>query len=95
MTRNDAMKKVAEALRMIQEMSGRPLDEITEDTVPIGGLAGFDSLNGVEVAVIVGAVTEKGLVNVCVSEDGRRALSVGEITDAVLRLASNRNGRRK
>jgi hypothetical protein len=57
MTRNDAIKKVAEALRMIQKISGRPVDEITEGTIPIGGLAGFDSLNGVEVAVIVGAMT--------------------------------------
>jgi hypothetical protein len=92
MTRNDAVKKVAEALRMIQEMSGRPADEIAEDTIPIGGLAGFDSLNGVEVAVIVGAISAGGLVNICVSEDGRRALSVGEIADSVLRLASKGKG---
>jgi len=90
MTKADAINKVVGAVRMIQEMSGLPVGDLTEATIPIGGVVGFDSLNGVEVAVIVGATNTRGLVNICVSDDGRRALSVGEIADSLIRLVSTR-----
>ena len=53
------MQTIAEIQRLvvtkiceIQELSGRPIPEIIEDTLkPINGFEGFDSLNAIEVTV--------------------------------------------
>lgn len=88
MTKQEAVTKVIGTLKMIQDMSGRPVEVIDEKTKPIGGLPGFDSLNGVEFGVFLGAVKGGGLVNICVSDDGRRALTIGQIADNLVRLAA-------
>lgn len=50
MDRAEITTRVISALCELQETSGRPLPEqVGEDTCPMGGLEGFDSLNAIEV----------------------------------------------
>lgn len=50
MNREEITTIVISAVCELQETSGRPLPErVGEDTCPIGGLEGFDSLNTIEV----------------------------------------------
>ena len=56
MTVKEVEYALSEAVREIQALSGRPVEGIDPDSKPIGGVPGFDSLNGVEVGAIV---TEK------------------------------------
>lgn len=93
MTREELVDKVIDVLRTIQVISGRPVATITEETKPIGDLVGFDSLNGVELAAILNVVGPKGsLVNVCVSPDGRHALSVEQISEYILQVSESGKG---
>ena len=80
-----------EILKQVQEMSGRPIEDLTESDTPIGGLAGFDSLNGIEVTTLAAVRLNceiSGEVNLFVSEDGRRALTVREVAQRMKRLLS-------
>ena len=89
MTYKKAVKLVIQIVSEIQEISGRELVKFSEKTVPIGGVPGFDSLNGVEFAAMVDGVAEIGDVgNLCASQDGTRALSVKEIADRIVELTS-------
>jgi hypothetical protein len=89
-----------DSLKQVQEMCGRPTQELTELDQPIGGLAGFDSLNGIEVTMLVATRLKcdiPGDVNLFVSEDGRRALTVKEIAGRMKKLLptdGNRNNAR-
>lgn len=72
-------------LEVQAELSGRQVDvDVNEDTVPIGDLSGFDSLNGIELTTML--PTKLGWLgqNLCVSEDGKRALTIGEMADRLL-----------
>jgi len=80
-----------EILREVQEMSGRPAEELAEGDTPIGGLAGFDSLNGIEVTTMLAARLKceiSGEVNLFISADGCRALTVREVAQRVKKLLS-------
>ena len=89
MTYKEAVKLVKKTVLDIQEVSGRDLIRVNENTVPIGGAPGFDSLNGVELAAMVDDVAKIGDVgNLCASPDGTRALSVKEIAERVVELTS-------
>lgn len=90
MTHNESVELVIRTVLEIQEISGRDTVRINEKTVPIGGVPGFDSLNGVEFAAIVDEVVSIGDVgNLCASKDGKRALSISEIADRILEYTSN------
>lgn len=64
----------------IQQLSGRPYQEITDDTVPLHDLCDFDSLNAEEVTVRVAV-----LLNIDVQHhtrlfaDGRHPISIRQI----------------
>ena len=84
MDKIEVMQKVNHAVTQVQEASGRPLENINHSTRPIKDVAGFDSLSGVEATVILSESLGGDLpddYNPFVSEDGRRALSVSEVTD--------------
>lgn len=53
MTQEDVERALADAVREIQTLSGRAVDGIGPDAKPIGGIPGFDSINGVEVGALV------------------------------------------
>ena len=89
MTYIEAVELVIQTVSEIQELSGRDLVKVNEKTVPIGGVPGFDSLNGVELAAMVDDFAEIGDVgNLCASQDGTRALTVKEIADRIVELTS-------
>jgi hypothetical protein len=86
--RQELVRMVVELLHKIQEISGREIpSHMTERTIPIGGLPGFDSLNGIELTVMLPESVRWSGRNLCVSEDGRKALSIGEIADRLLNSA--------
>ena len=83
MSRDGVMEKVIQAVAQVQEASGRAVGQISAGTRPMGDISGFDSLNGVEVTVDLSQSLGQELPNdnIFVSKDGRRALSIAEITD--------------
>jgi hypothetical protein len=86
MNRSEVVKLVIETVIKIQELSGREVPpDVNENTEPIGGLRGFDSLNGIELTVMIsGQIARRGEKNLCVSEDGRKALNIGQIAERLL-----------
>ncbi len=84
MDKSEVMGKVIDAVTQVQEASGRPVGNIGPGTRPIRDVSGFDSLSGVEATVILSESLGQDLPGDCnpfVSKDGRRPLSVSEITD--------------
>jgi acyl carrier protein len=51
MTQLDIELLLLEIVKEIQTQSGRPLDELSTESKPIGEVSGFDSLNGVEATI--------------------------------------------
>ncbi len=86
MNKSEVKEKVVDAVTQDQKASGRPADDIGVNTRPIGDIAGFDSLSGVEATVILWELLGHDLpddYNPFISEDGRRALSISDITDSL------------
>jgi hypothetical protein len=92
MNKSEIEKCLIHTLNEVQELSGEAQISIDLRTCPIKDLSGFDSLRGVEATFLLSVKlkcefkAEKGEVNVFVSEDGRRALRVGEIVDRLTKL---------
>lgn len=69
-------------LMQVQEISGRATRALAGTDAPIGGLVGFDSLNGVEVTVMLASQLKceiGGDVNLFISENGHQALTVTQV----------------
>ncbi|HDZ21843.1 hypothetical protein LCGC14_0225730 [marine sediment metagenome] len=87
MTNNEAKKAVITAITDIQTKSGDEAPSLRSSTVVINGVPGFDSLRGLELSVAMGRLFEIGDdVNICISDDGERALTVAEITDKLMTM---------
>lgn len=87
MTQSEVAEAVMTAITDIQEKSGDEAPELRPDTTPIGGIPGFDSLRGLELSVSMGRIFRvPDDVNLCVSDDGTRALTVAEITAKLMAL---------
>lgn len=87
---------VVESLEFIQEFSGQEKVPINRDTVPIGQLPGFDTLSGVELVTVMSKHMPIGKrVRLCVSDDGKKPLSVREIVDKVTKLDKATSGGKK
>jgi len=86
MKREELIKAILDTLAQIQRISGRKVPtDMDSGTRPIGGLQGFDSLNGLELTVMLPDEIEWEGWNLCVSKDGKRALNVGEIVDRLIK----------
>lgn len=86
MDKQQIVDKVVQTVAEIQEASGRSTVGIGLSTRPVGGLEGFDSLNGVEATVMLSDSLGVNIPEDCnpfISKDGKRALSVGEIADSL------------
>ena len=86
MDKQEIVAKVIQAVAQVQQMSGRPSADIGTSTRPVGGVEGFDSLNGVEATVMLSESLRVELPEDCnpfISTDGKRALTVGEIADTL------------
>ena len=84
MDKQEIVTKVVQTVAQVQEVSGRPSAGIGPSTRPVGGVEGFDSLSGVEATVMLSESLGVDLpdnYNPFISNDGKRALSVGEIAD--------------
>ena len=83
MDRDTIVERVVHAIRQVQEDSGRPPGVIDSSTKPIGDALGFDSLNGIEATVMLSASLDYDIPddNLFVSDDGRRALTIGRVAD--------------
>jgi hypothetical protein len=69
-------------------MGGHERDEITEDTVPIGQLPGFDSLTGIEFTVMVGTqIALDKSVTLCVHNN--KPSNVGQIVDRLVKICAD------
>lgn len=87
MKRDELFKVIIDILVQIQKISGREVPpDMNSRTRPIGGLPGFDSLNGLELTMMLPNEIKWEGRNLCVSEDGKRALNVGEIADRLLQV---------
>ena len=86
----EALEITKKIIANIQKMSGRKVDEINEETIPIGDIEDFDSLIGVEFTSEVADFVDIGkCINFCVAEDEPRALSVREIAERIQKLENN------
>ena len=86
MDKQEILDKVVQVIVKVQEVSGRPSVGISASTRPVFGVEGFDSLSGVEATVMLSeslGVELPGAYNPFISEDGKQALSVAEIADAL------------
>ena len=92
MDRNNIELELMDTIREVQELSGHAPVPIDQSTRPINDLEHFDSLRGVETTCLLSSKLKckfkspKGEINVFVSKDGRRALTVGEIVDRLVEL---------
>ena len=88
MHKNEVTKKVIKVVKDIQKMSGRTAERINSRTKPIRGIQGFDSLNGMEAAVALSESLSCNIPpeNLFVSEDGKRSLSIEEISDRICKI---------
>ena len=85
MNRKKIYNLVVEKLRAIQDISEGENVVINEDKVPIGGLAGFDSLNGLEFTIMINEIIPLDKkVRLCVSDDGKKPLRVKQIVDRLM-----------
>jgi hypothetical protein len=82
--KEDIFKIVIDLLIKIQELSGRNVPKIKRNTIPVGELPGFDSLNGLELVFMLPDGVDWSGDNLCVSENGKRALNVQEIVERLL-----------
>ena len=84
MDRDEVITHIVEAVTQVQRLSGRPTSGIGPGTRPIGGLEGFDSLNGLEAIVMISSAIGRDIPDDSfISEDGRRALTISEIADKI------------
>lgn len=85
MTNQQIRVEVIAAVTELQELSGRSANGIDAQTRPIGELPGFDSLNGVELAISISSrlgveVDEK----IILSPDQGKSPSIAVITDRIM-----------
>jgi uncharacterized small protein (DUF1192 family) len=80
-------------LKELQKLSGYDEDEITENTKPVGGISGFDSMRGLEATITCfgkfGISPEKVKVQnlfVLEKDTPQRALSIGEVAERIYEL---------
>ena len=90
MTIIEIKKIIADTVQSLQTLSGRPCGGVTDDTMPIGELAGFDSLSGIEATVMIEAALGKTFKteNVLVAEmSGRKSsLTIAQAAEQVQKL---------
>jgi acyl carrier protein len=88
MDKSNVKNQIIEILTKVQDWSGRSPETVSGTTKPIGGLEGFDSINGVEVTALIceafGVKIDR--TNVFVSESGDKVSSVSEVAEQVHKM---------
>ena len=96
MTRERAEAALIGVIAHIQEMSGRECPEITGETVPIGDVPGFDSLNGLEATILLDEqlqIETPDDARLFTNETGRKAIPVSEIAQRIVDFVESGEGR--
>ena len=93
MTQTDIEQALCDAIRQVQEDSGRESPRLSGEIVPIGDLDGFDSINSIEVGAVVSdalgvEVGEHPLVH----QETGRAISISEAAGQILRQLNKNSG---
>ena len=84
MDRANVESLVIDAVRQVQESSGRAVGSIGSNTCPLRDVDGFDSHSGIEASVMLSASLGCMIPDeVFVPVGGRRPLTVNEIADNV------------
>ncbi len=84
MNRENVLQLVVGAVTDIQRLSGRDTAGIGPAMRPVGGLAGFDSLNGLETVTALSGSTGLNLPDdLFIASNGRRGLSIDEVADRI------------
>lgn len=86
MDKDEVMGHVIRAVAQVQETSGRRATQITASTRPLRDLPGFDSLSGIEATIYISELLGHEFsddYNPFVSQDGRRALTIQEVTEEI------------
>ena len=95
MTPENVQTAILQTLKDIQAVSGRAWHDLPLTAVPIRDVEGFDSLLSVEATMLVeeklGCGELKG-DSIFISDDGQRALSISEIAEKVIKMASKKGG---
>jgi hypothetical protein len=87
MTQSETMKAIVLAIARIQERSGNGTPDLRPETIVIKGVPGFDSLRGLELSVAMSRFFDiPNDVNICISNDGKRSLSVAEIAGKLMMM---------
>ena len=90
MTADQVITVITKVLEDLQRTSGRPCGALTATTTPIGDLAGFDSLSGIEATVMIeatlGCTFKTDNVLAQDTPEGRSALTVGEAASQIVKL---------
>ena len=90
MDKETVVDVVVEAIRQVQESSGRTAGGIGPDTRPFRDVEGFDSLSGIEATIILSESLGRELPDsVFAPIEGNRVLSVKEIAENAYRHISN------
>lgn len=93
MNREGIRDALVAAVTEIQSNSGRPVPEISDLTCPILDLQGFDSLNAVEAAILLGTRIEMEIdENILISKRDGKSLSLGEIADELVKSVGSSQG---
>ena len=93
MTLEETLGALAKEIAYIQDLSGDEMAELKPSSVPIGGVPCFDSLRGLELSVRMDRYFDvPDGENICVSDDGRRALRMSEIAEKLMAMAHRVGG---
>lgn len=87
MTHAETIKAIVSAITHIQERSGDEVPELRPDTIVLRGVAGFDSLRGLELSVAMSSFFDiPEDVNICISDNGKRPLTIEEIAAKLMTM---------
>ena len=89
----EVLNALVEVLTEIQINSGRVVPDITNNTHPIGDLDGFDSLNAVEVGILLSdALSMKIDFEFILSTPIGYSPTVGDIVDRIVQTSDHQEG---
>ena len=90
MDKNDVVSQVIDAVKQVQESSGRTSAGIGSGARPFRDIEGFDSLSGVEATALLSHSLGQELPDsVFTPVEGSRTLSVNEIAENVCRYMNS------
>jgi acyl carrier protein len=94
MQQKEIEELIVAALRDLQTVSGREWIDLGPESRPLDDLDGFDSLSAVEVTAAIEQTLECKFENesIFVSDDGKRALNLKQITQLVEKAVAFASG---